>query len=235
MNRSLEHDRASRPLTARPGVGVEMFVTAWDAAAGGVAPRRRRRWGIIREAVRTALVVALVFVVTQSAVAGREVEGPSMEPAYHTGQVVFINRLVYRRLDGGRVVRALPFGERVAGQSFLFHGPRRGEVIVFRPPFPSRTDLIKRVIAVPGDHLQIAGGIVTVNGEVVAEPYVRGLSTACAGTWCDVTLGPDQYYVLGDNRPLSSDSRIWGPVHGQQIRGKAWVIVRPLNEIGPAR
>jgi signal peptidase I len=143
-------------------------------------------------------------------VQGREVRGPSMQPAYHTGQRLFVTR-------------------------YFFSAPNRGDVIVFHPTGPAKDDFIKRVIGVPGDRVVVRNGGVWVNGEALSEPYLAGgIQSACAGRWCDVLLGPNEYFVMGDNRPNSSDSRIWGPVTNSQIVGKAWLLYYPFSEFGLA-
>jgi signal peptidase I len=73
-----------------------------------------------------------------------------------------------------------------------------------------------------------------INWIPLGETYLGGVETTCFGQWCDVTLGRDEYYVLGDNRPNSSDSRFWGPVRGEKIVGKAWLIYLPIKDFGPA-
>jgi signal peptidase I len=153
----------------------------------------------------TLAIVALVFLATRSVAQGREVLGPSMQPTYHSGQRIFVT-------------------------SYFLGSPSRGDVIVFKPPVNQNEDYIKRVIGLPGDHVQIDGGVVYVNGQELSEPYLHDVNTDCAGRWCDVTLGPNQYYVMGDNRPNSSDSRFWGPVSGSAIAGRAWLRFYPLDQ-----
>ncbi len=189
----------------------------------------------MREAVQALLLAVVIVAVTNAVVQGREVEGRSMEPSLHAGQRLLINRAVYLRVAPARLLGWLPFLHVHEGARYLFHRPRRGEVIVFAPPVGGGDDLIKRVIGVPGDHVRIAGGQVYINGRRLHEPYLRGADTACLGPWCDLILGADEYYVMGDNRAGSSDSRLWGPVLAGKIIGKAWLIYRPLADFGPAR
>jgi signal peptidase I len=172
-------------------------------------PRRGGFLRGVRELVFTLAVTVAVFFGTQTVAQARQIEGMSMEPTYHSGERVLVSR-------------------------YLTGSPGRGDVVIFDPPVRSREDFIKRVIGVPGDRVTIRNGRVFVNGQPLAEPYLQGRQTTCSGRWCDVTLGADQYYVMGDNRPNSSDSRTFGPVAGDRIRGKAWLVVYPLSEIGLA-
>lgn len=227
-------------VTAAGGPDSGPFVDAWDrlqppapATAGSAPSGRTRRVG--RELFQTAALALVIFLGTHSAVQGREVEGPSMQPTYHTGQRLFVNRAVYFHLNPHRLFGFLPFVDAGDAGRYLFHGPRHGDVVVFRPPFQSHDDLIKRVIGVPGDHVVVAGGQVFVNGQLQSEPRVAGAETVCAGRWCDVRLGPDEYYVMGDNRNNSSDSRVFGPIRGGTIVGKAWLVVHPFGDFGLAR
>ncbi|MBI2761552.1 MAG: signal peptidase I [Chloroflexi bacterium] len=215
--------------------GSAVYVEAWDSHDSRTSPKTKRRRGLLfaRDAVQTGIIVLLIFLGTQSAVESREIEGPSMEPTYQGGQQVLVNRALYTRLNINKLLGWVPFVD-AGGARYLFHRPDRGEVIVFAPPFKSRDDLIKRVIGVPGDHVVVSGETVSVNGQRVDEPYLRGVDTACGGRWCDITLGEDEYYVMGDNRTNSSDSRLWGPVKADKIVGKAWFIFRPFGDFGVA-
>jgi signal peptidase I len=186
------------------------YVEAWDSVAAG--ERRSARRGsmlrTVRETVQVLIVALLLFAGTRTVVQGREIRGPSMLPTYHTGQRLFVTR-------------------------YLFDDPDRGDVVVFHPPSPSDDDYIKRVIGVPGDHVVVRGGNVYVNGQLVDESHLAaGTETTCSSRWCDVVLGPDEYYVMGDNRANSSDSRLWGPVDEDKIVGKAWLLYYPFSDFG---
>jgi signal peptidase I len=216
--------------------GAESFITAWEAGevrAEQARQRQRRRRLLrgVREIVATVGLAGVIFLGTHSAVQGREVEGPSMQPNYHAGQRLFVNRLLYARLSVGQL---LPFVDDDAGPTLGFRSPHRGEVVVFRSQVKGQDDLIKRVIGVPGDRVTIQDGNVYVNGRELDETYLPYDATLCSGRWCDVNLGPNQYYVLGDNRRNSSDSRLWGPVPASRIIGKAWFIFSPLRDFGLA-
>ena len=194
-----------------PDSGSSAYTEAWDEYATGraAAPMRGGKLRLVRETLQVALIAAVLFVGTRTVVQGREVRGPSMQPTYHSGQRLFVTR-------------------------YFFSEPHRGDVVVFHPPTPSKDDYIKRVIGVPGDHVVVKDGRVWVNGEERFESYRVGAQTTCFGRYCAITLREGEYYVLGDNRPNSSDSRAWGPVRRDRIVGKAWLLYYPLSEFGPA-
>jgi len=116
-----------------------------------------------------------------------------------------------------------------------FRPPARGDIIVFKYPQDEKRDFIKRIIGTPGDTVQVRGDQVFVNGRALVEPYVRrldgplgdrGQSTYCGYAYaCDPTVVPaDSYFVMGDNRNNSQDSRYWGFVRKDKIKGKAFLI-----------
>jgi signal peptidase I len=221
--------------------GSEAYVVAWDAYAQRVAgegDRRRRDHNLrlAREIVETGIFALLMFLAVRAVVQNFRVEGLSMDPTYQTGQYVLVNKALYGRLDLKGLSDLVPFWQADEEPRYLFHAPRRGEVVVFHPPAPNGgdRDFIKRVIGVPGDRIEIREERVFVNGRLLEEPYIPGVRTACFGQWCDVTLDEDQYFVMGDNRPNSSDSRYWGPVTGDKIVGKAWLIYLPFSDFGLA-
>ena len=182
----------------------------------------------IREFLQTALLSLLVFAALQVTIQNFRVEGSSMEQTLQSGQYLLVNKLVYYRLNVEKLARVLPFLDAEQGAvKYLFHPPHRGEVIVFRYPQDPSRDFVKRVIAVPGDAVEIREGTVYVNGQRVQEPYV---DSAAPTSMRRIVMGPDEYFVMGDNRPHSNDSRAFGPVSMEYIIGRAWLAYWPLSE-----
>jgi signal peptidase I len=165
------------------------------------APRRRAH--LAREIIETLVLTLVIFLAVHFSVQTFRVDGESMMPGLNTDEYVLVNKLAY-----------------------LFHGPSRGDVIVFQYPVDPRQDFIKRVIGLPGDTIKITPTQVYVNGVLLREPYI---SQAENPTVESITLKPNQYFVMGDNRPKSSDSRSWGPVPSNYIIGKATVVFWPLG------
>src|SRR5487761_1675053 len=117
---------------------------------------------------------------------------------------------------------------------YRFHAPQRGDIIILRPPTDNSTDFIKRIIALPGERLLISQGIVYINGHKHNEPYLPE-----EWTQLDNWGGPDgvivplnDYFVMGDNRNRSQDSRIFGFIGRDRIDGRAWFRIWPLNHFG---
>lgn len=142
------------------------------------------------------------------------VDGASMVPTFQDKNYLVVDRLTYS------------VGE-----------PSRGDVIVFKlPDTPSKT-LIKRVIGLPGETVILNHGTVSIknaehpDGFELSEPYLSGENRRTADEM-QITLSPDQYFVLGDNRHVSSDSRVWGTLPQENIIGRAFLRLYPLNEIG---
>jgi signal peptidase I len=131
------------------------------------------------------------------------VDGTSMQPSLNNNQYVLVNKLAY-----------------------LFHAPERGDVIVFHWPVDTNKDLIKRVIGVPGDVIVIDNKTVRVNGVLLNEPYISAPANPAGNTW---VVPPNDYFVMGDNRQVSDDSRDWGFVPKSYIIGKAVFVYWPLN------
>ena len=153
-----------------------------------------------------------------------------MEPTLETGQGVLVNSLVYYRMDKPRLARYLPFIHAEPDDvDFLFQPPERGELIVFRYPEDPSRRFVKRIIGLPGDIIRISRGDVFVNDVQLDEPYVWKRSGASTGAR---VMGPDQFFVLGDNRKNSNDSRNWGPVPLDHIVGRVWVSYWPLSRMG---
>ena len=206
-------------------------------------PRPERRWAVtIREVVETLLLAVLIFLAVRASFQNFRVEGESMHPSLEDGEYLIVNKLTYARLDLS-IFNFLPFFD--AGDSpeqHLWGSPSRGDVIVFKSPTSPGRDFIKRIMAMPGDTITIDGGKVTVNGNVLEEPYATGI-TNCNGE-CTRTIpaagtpesraecGSDAcYYVMGDNRQNSSDSRQGWYVPEENIIGKA--LITYWHEGGP--
>ena len=163
----------------------------------------------LREVLITILLALLIFVAVQFTVESRVVEGISMEPNFHTDERVL-------------VVKA----------SYWFGEPQRGDVIIFDSPQDQNRTLIKRVIALPGEVVEIKDGtvhITDVNGDTFSldEPYINEDP--------HYTYGPQavpegEYFVLGDNRNHSTDSHIWGMLPDENVIGRAWLIYWPLSD-----
>lgn len=186
---------------------------------------------VAREFLEAVLLALVVFLFIQTSVQNFKVEGSSMRPTLEGGQYLLVNKLVYFKIDQERLSRIIPFWRVDASrESFALHPPERGEVIVFQFPDPNpenrRRDFVKRVIGIPGDRVEIREGTVYLNGAALAEPYITVQDTT---NMRQRHMGDKEYFVLGDNRRGSNDSRSWGPVPEENILGKVWVVYWPVS------
>ena len=176
-------------------------------------------WGtFILETLKTILIVTLLAVLIRTfLIQPFIVEGHSMEANYHNGDYLLIDKLTYR-----------------------FHAPARGQVIVFVPPQNSSEDYIKRIIGLPGDRVVIEAGQITVynsahpNGKVLDESYLDNdvkNGFARLNQFVDITLKSDEYYVMGDNRTASTDSRVFGPIKKDTIVGRSLIRLFPFSDV----
>ena len=180
-----------------------------------------------------ALAIGLALLIQAFVIKPYQIPSESMEPTLDSGQRVLVNRFIYH-----------------------LHDPHIGDVVVFHPPQgadgqvcgvdhpdnepcpqptpqESDTNFIKRIVAGPGDRLSIQNGHPVVNGEMAQEDFIR----PCAGgNGCDlpkaITIPPDHYFMMGDNRGASDDSRFWGPVPRSWIIGEAFFTYWPPDRIG---
>ena len=167
------------------------------------------RWRTAREWVRDLLICILVsFFIILFVYQPVKVEGSSMEPGLEDQERIFINKLVYRL-------------ENIA----------LGDIVVFRYPRDPRKSFIKRVIGGPGDRVRIYRGRVYRNGQLVPEPYVPE-EFADEHSYPEIVVPPNSYFVLGDHRSMSNDSREFGPVGGDYIYGKAVFGDWPMEKLG---
>ena len=143
------------------------------------------------------------------------------------------------RIPSGSMIPTLEVGDRVLVAKFWnwFFEPSRGYLYVFRYPVDRDRDFVKRVIAVPGDVVDIKGGVVYINGEPTDEPYVKNHDTFTMRPnhifpEVPFTVPEDKYFMLGDNRGNSQDSRFWGFASKEDLRGPVFCRYWPLNRIG---
>lgn len=191
--------------------------------------------GAGRDIVETAILALLLFLAVRSTVQNFKVEGFSMDPSLENGQYILVDKLSYTTRGLGPLEKLIPFVDS-DDDGFLFQGPKRGDVIVFEAPIAAGRDFIKRVIAVPGDTVEVRNGAVIVNGKELAEPYLKhpGTYSWPADGSGAATVPPGHYFVLGDNRDNSSDSHIWGFLPKKNVVGRAWLSYWPRSAVGLA-
>ena len=171
-------------------------------------PRRRRFFEArywLRDLVLSLLLAFIVIVFLYQPV---QVEGTSMMPSLANHERIFINKFIYR-----------------------LEPIQRGDIVVFFYPLEPSKSYIKRVIGLPGERVSIEDGTVYIDGKPLAESYVPS-SYLDHQSYPDVDVPPDHYYVLGDHRESSNDSRVWGTVDRKYIYGKAVFVYWPFHEMG---
>ena len=178
-----------------------------NAIFGAEPTQSQSDWkGALREIAETVILTLVIFLLIRTVVQNFRVEGMSMEPNFHDGQFLLINKLAYKLGD-----------------------LERGDVIVFRYPRDPSRDFIKRVIGLPGETVEIINGQVYVNGQLLGDDYHTNEAGYNSGA---VALGPEELFVLGDNRPNSSDSHSWGPLPLDLIIGRVVLSYWPPDEWG---
>ena len=180
---------------------------------------RRDRHGILKEVldwvVFFVILIGLTFLINIYVGQRTYISGPSMQPTLHDGDNLIVDKISYRFTD-----------------------PKRYDIIVF--PYRYQDDIfyIKRIIGLPGETVQIINGYVYINGELREDEVYGAEVMEDAGIASEpITLGEDEYFVLGDNRNHSSDSRDpnVGVLHRDELIGRAWVRIWPLDQIGVIR
>ena len=177
--------------------------------AGSATTEKPSRFA--RELLETVILTLLIFFAIHFSVQPYFVDGPSMQPGLHTSDLVMVNLL-----------------------SYDFGSPQRGDVIVFHPPVAPNEQYVKRIIGIPGDTITITLTAVYVDNVELHEPYIYPLAPGqneSTGVVPPLHLGPGQYFVLGDNRNNSSDSRYFGPIERNSIIGKVELVAWPLNSV----
>ena len=185
---------------------------------------------VVRGFLEAILLAVLVFFVIQTTVQNFKVEGSSMQPTLEQDEYLLVNKLIYLTINTERLSRVIPFWNSTQpSKRFAFHAPKRGEVIVFRFPRDPRRDFVKRVIGRPGEKLEMRDGTVYINGRPLHEPYIK--DTGDRSNVNETQLKRNEYFVIGDNRLRSNDSRSWGPVPEENIIGKVWFVYWPFSNL----
>jgi signal peptidase I len=185
----------------------------------------RKRKSVVREyAEAIAIAILLALVIRTLIVQAFTIPSGSMMDTLLVGDYILVNKFLYGP--------ELPVTDtRLPG----LREPHRGDIIVFKYPQDEKRDFIKRIVATPGETVQVRGDQVFVNGKPLVEPYVRptegslgnrGQPSYCGYAYgCEPTVVPaDSYFVMGDNRNNSQDSRYWGFVKRDKIKGKAFLV-----------
>ena len=166
---------------------------------------------LLREVAEVLVLAVILYIGVSFLVQAVHVEGLSMFATLDDNDYLIANKIDYR-----------------------LHAPERGDIIILRPPTNNSTDFIKRIIALPGERLLIRDGFVYINGHLLHEPYLPEEWTI-DNTWnngVETTIPPNDYFVMGDNRNRSQDSRFFGPISRDRIDGKAWFRIWPLDHFG---
>ena len=169
---------------------------------------------LLREVAEVVVLAIILYFGISFAVQAVHVEGLSMYATLDDNDYLIANKIDYR-----------------------LHPPQRGDIIILRPPTDNSKDFIKRVIALPGERLLIRDGYVYINGHLLREPYLPEAWTTLnnAAPWSvgeGAVIPANEYFVMGDNRNRSQDSRIFGPISRDRIDGRAWFRIWPLDHFG---
>ena len=151
-----------------------------------------------------ALVFILSFLIRTFLIQTFVVQGKSMEPNYQNRDYLLVDKVTYR-----------------------FSPPRRGHIVVFRNPENRRVDFVKRIIGLPGEIITIADNKVFINGKALEEEYLSGVKTEAFDDISEIQLSNNEYFLLGDNRENSLDSRRIGPISRADLIGHVFVRVLP--------
>ncbi|GAB4526383.1 MAG: signal peptidase I [Anaerolineae bacterium] len=185
-----------------------MYETSVESEVTRPLPRPRlKRFSAVREILDLVILIGAIYALVNLATVRFIVQGPSMEPSFFENQFLIISRINY-----------------------LLGEPQRGDVAVFHYPGNPDEDYIKRVIGLPGETVEVRDTLVYVNGVPLEEPYIN---EPCTVSQCPDQiweLGPDEYFMMGDNRNRSSDSRDFGPVNQTYIVGQVLIRYWPPED-----
>jgi signal peptidase I len=200
-DRAVLSDEYETPL---PGAAVASVME--QTVASEQSERSGAVWAWLRDIVETLALAALIFVLVNTLTGRYEVQSISMEPTLHEGQYLIVSKVAY-----------------------WIGSPQRGDIVVLDPPEGRSTiPYIKRIVGMPGEHIEVRDGRVWIDGIALNEPYVSGPALYQE----DRTLAIDEYLVLGDNRNNSSDSHVWGALPEEKIIGKTIFRYWPPDKWG---
>jgi len=163
---------------------------------------------LLRELIETVVLALVLFLVIRQVVQNYRIESHSMEPNFYEGQFVLVSKLAYK-----------------------LGTPHRGEVLVFHNPNNAKEDYIKRIIGLPGDQVEVVADTILINGQELPQPYDHQLNLE-GNNYGPIVVPDNSLFVMGDNRPRSSDSRAIGPIDENLVVGRAWLRIWPLNLFG---
>ncbi len=180
-----------------------------EQAAGAAPNERSAASSLLREVAEVIVLAVILYVGISFAVQAVHVEGLSMYATLDNNDYLIANKIDYK-----------------------LHAPQRGDIVILRPPTNNSTDFIKRIIGLPGERILIRSGFVYINGHKLDEPYLPE-QWVNDTNWPDSSsgrvMGSDEYFVMGDNRNRSQDSRFFGPISRDRIDGKAWFRIWPVG------
>jgi signal peptidase I len=181
-----------------------------EHAAGAAPQENSTASSLLREVAEVLVLAIILYFGISFAVQAVHVEGLSMYATLEDNDYLIANKIDYR-----------------------LHPPQRGDIVILRPPTNNSTDFIKRIIGLPGERVLIRAGKVYIDGHQLEEPYLPE-AWVNDNNWPDnpagQVMGSDQYFVMGDNRNRSQDSRFFGPITRDRIDGKAWFRIWPFGQ-----
>ena len=182
----------------------------------------------IHELLEAGCLFLVVFLALHFSVQNFRIDGKSMHPTLIDEQHLIASKLAYSRINPTALLRFISVAGRTNERpSFAASDqPGYGDVIAFTYPLDPSRSLVKRVVGLPGDIIEIERGQVIRNGERLNEPYITHRD---GSTFAPLEVPPGSYYVLGDNRRASTDSRAWGFVADEHIIGRAWLSYWPSD------
>ncbi len=159
------------------------------------------------------IFLALLVMVYLFVMSPQEINGASMEPNFHNGEYILTNKISYRLTN-----------------------PHRGDVVIFKSPRNKEIDFIKRVIGLPGERVRLSNSAIYINGQKLNETYLSPDVYIFGGSYLaenqEIVVPPGKYFVMGDNRPHSADSREFGPIAKEDFIGKALLRYWPVSKTG---